>query len=260
MRIELRILLFALVVCGLTGCVTDTTRDNDLKVPSVSDSAEAAARVHTELGQRYMEEGNLEGALAKLKMALAFDPNYVPAHTVIALVYEQIHQMPEAEAHYRQAVQLDPRKGDLNNNLGAFLCRVNRPAEALPFLYAALADPFYRTPAVAWTNRGICDTELGAPAAAETDFRHALETDPTNAYALYHLAELFYKGHDPLHAEAFLQRLDGLGRPDPDLLRLGYQIELQLGHVDLAKDYASRLRMTYPDSPQAHSLDVISQP
>ena len=260
MRIDLRIICLFLAMAGLGGCVTHTSRDNGLKVPTASDSAENGARIHTELGQRYMAQGDLEGALDKLKIALGFDPNYVPAHTVIAVVYERIGQMPEAEAHYRAALRMQPGKGDLNNNLGAFLCRVNRPAEGLPYLYAALADPFYRTPAVAWTNRGICDTELGAPEAAETDFRHALEADPTDAYALYHLAQLFYKGNDPLHAEAFLQRLDGLGRPDPDMLHLGYLIELKLGHADLAKGYASRLRTQYPASPQAHSLDLAAQP
>ncbi len=261
MRIDPRIICLIFGLAWLpAGCVTDTSRNSTLKLPTASDNAQNGARIHTELGQRYLAQGDLEGALDKLKTALDFDPAYVPAHTVIALVYERIRQMPEAELHYREALRLDPRKGDLNNNLGAFLCRVNRPAEGLPYLYAALADPFYRTPSVAWTNRGICDTELGAPAAAQSDFRHALESDPGNAYALYHLAELFYKGHDPLHAEAFLQRLDGLGRPDPDMLLLGYQIELQLGHTDLAQDYAARLRARYPGSPQAHSLDVAAHP
>ena len=70
-----------------------------------------AARVHTELGQKYLQQGKSEIALEKLNKALEFDPDYVDAHTVIAVLYESINDQAKAEEHYRRAVQLKPKGG-----------------------------------------------------------------------------------------------------------------------------------------------------
>src|SRR6185437_9606122 len=87
----------ALILClllPLAGCITTHTSSNSLGKPlpqeSKADQARDAARVHTELGQHYLVSGDLQTALAKLQMALQFDPNYAPAHTVIAYIYERI--------------------------------------------------------------------------------------------------------------------------------------------------------------------------
>ena len=50
--------------------------------------------MHTELGQQYMQQGKLEIALENLNKALSFDPGYVDAHTVIAVLYERIGDTP----------------------------------------------------------------------------------------------------------------------------------------------------------------------
>ena len=154
MRLE-RILLGVGFCALLGGCVT-THSGESLPKTSKSQSAEDAARIHTELGQHYMQIGDLQSALGKLKLALQFDDNYAPAHTVIAVIYERIHDLPDAEVNYRKAEQLEPKKGAPNNNLGAFLCRIGKSAEALTYFQRAVADPFYATPDVAWTNDGIC--------------------------------------------------------------------------------------------------------
>ena len=86
--------------------------------------------------------------------------------------------LPNAEEHYRRAVQLEPTKGGPNNNLGAFLCRMGRGAEAEPYFRKAVADPFYSTPDVALTNAGVCQLKSNDAQAAERDFRDALQRNP----------------------------------------------------------------------------------
>ena len=132
----------------LAGCVTTSgvhgPDGSSERIPrtSKSDQAEDAARIHTELGQHYLEGGDLQTALEKLTKALQFDDNYAPAHTVIAVVYEKINDMPHAEQHYRRAVALEPDKGGPNNNLGAFLCRIGKPDEDLEkFVRVSLGLP-----------------------------------------------------------------------------------------------------------------------
>jgi type IV pilus assembly protein PilF len=243
----------------LGGCVTTHSGEN-LPKTSKSQEAENAARIHTELGQHYMQLGDLQSALQKLKLALQFDDDYAPAHTVIAVIYERIHDLPDAEVHYRKAEQLEPKKGAPNNNLGAFLCRVGKSAEALTYFQRAVADPFYTTPDVAWTNDGICRMHMNDRTGAEASFRHALDLNAANGEALYQLANLMYLNNDAFHASAFLQRYEALGKETPAALKLGHDIELRLGDRDAARNYNKRLQSQFPDSEQAQAINANTKP
>ena len=198
--------------------------------------------------------------MVKLNKALEFDPNYVPAHTVLAVVYERINDLPNAELHYRKAQALAPAKGDTNNNLGLFLCsREGKAAEAMPYFQKAVADPFYQTPSLAWTNAGTCLTRSRDFAGAEVDFRKAIEIDPQNAEALYQLANVLYLQNDAFRARAFIQRFDALGQPSAVALKLGHDIESRLGNKDAALNYSRRLQSQFPDSEQARALDATAR-
>ncbi|MGP1667038.1 MAG: type IV pilus biogenesis/stability protein PilW, partial [Rhodanobacter sp.] len=244
----------------LAGCVTTHTDSNALSahIPKTSKAAEAtdAARVHTELGQRYMSTGNLQGALEKLTRALQFDANYAPAHTVIAVLYERINKPEQAELHYRKAVALEPNNGAPNNNLGQFLCSTGKFVEGESYFRKAVADPFYGTPDVALANAGLCALRANDEKAAESNFRDAVARNPNNADALFQLANLLYSRNDAFHARAFLQRYDALGRSDAEALKLGHDIESRLGNTDGARTYGTRLQNQFPDSEQARALDT----
>ncbi|PWK89681.1 type IV pilus biogenesis/stability protein PilW [Fulvimonas soli] len=261
MRIERVAMLAALL--AVAGCVT--THDGNTLTPSGNmphaskkDEAQDAARIHTELGQQYLANGDLQTALEKLTKALQFDPDYAPAHTVIAVVYERINHLPEAEGHYRKAVALEPTKGGPNNNLGAFLCKVGKYAEGESYFARAVADPFYRTPDVAWTNDGVCRLRAGDKAGAEASFRKAVDANPQNGEALLQLANLLYLNNDAFRARAFLQRFDALGQPSAVSLKLGHDIETRLGNKDAALNYGKRLQSQFPDSEQARALDATA--
>lgn len=256
-----RVLMLALLL-SLAGCVTTRTDSSPLgaHMPQASKGEEAAdaARVHTELGQRYMASGDLQEALDKLTRALQFDPNYAPAHTVIAVLYERINKLPEAELHYRKAAALEPAKGAPNNNLGVFLCHIGKAAEAQGYFRKALTDPFYRTPDVALTNAGVCQLGARDSKGAEASFRDALVRNPQNAEALYQLANLLFLSNDAFHARAFLQRYDALGKTNAAALKLGHDIESSLGNREGARTYNKRLQSQFPDSEQARALDTTT--
>lgn len=261
MRLD-RIALAGLLL-ALAGCVTTGGNSNTLgKIPHTSKSQEAedAARIHTELGQQYMAKGDLETALGKLNKALQFDPNYAPAHTVIAVLYERINKLPEAELHYRRAAELEPTKGGPNNNLGQFLCQIGKTAEAQGYFKKAVADPFYDTPDVAWTNDGVCQLRSNDRVGAEASFRKAIGINPRNGEALLQLANLLYLNNDAFRARAFVQRFDALGRPNAASLKLGHDIESRLGNKEAALNYRRRLQSQFPDSEQAHALDTTASP
>jgi len=264
MRLD-RILLSAGMAMLMAGCVTTTTTEAGgltTKIPQATkaDKKLEAARVHTDLAQQYLMNGDLEIALVKVNKALEFDPNYVPAHTVAAVIYDRINDLSNAELHYRKAQALSPDKGDTNNNLGWFLCdRDGKPAEAMTYFQKAVADPFYQTPAVAWTNAGTCLVRSKDLAGAEVDFRKALDIDRQNAEALYQLANVLYLQNDAFRARAFLQRFDALGQPTAASLKLGHDIESRLGNRDAALNYGRRLQSQFPDSEQARALDATAR-
>jgi type IV pilus assembly protein PilF len=248
--------LLAALALACSGCVGG---GSTLHQSSAAENRQKGAEVHTELGQRYMQQGDLQGAMEKLTKALQFDPNYAPAHTVLAILYERINDPANAEVHYRKAVDLEPKKGSPNNNYAVFLCKQGRGAEAKPYFERALADPFYDTPDVALANAGTCAAKSNDLATAEADFRRALDRNPNNADALYQLARVLYLNNDAFKARAFLQRYEALGVQSPDALKLGHDIELRLGNGEVAQDYAKRLREKFPDSEPAHALEAASR-
>jgi type IV pilus assembly protein PilF len=257
-----RAIVFSLMLL-LTGCVTtgdNNTLSDHMPTSSKAQQAQDAARIHTELGQRYLASGDLQTALEKLTLALKFDPNYAPAHTVIAVLYERIHKLPEAELHYRKAVELEPTKGAANNNLGQFLCSTGKYAEATGYFQKAVADPFNNAADMALTNEGVCQLRAGDVAGAEASFRDAIARNPNSAEALFQLANTLYLHNDAFRARAFIQRFDALGQPSAGALKLGYDIETRLGNPEGAQNYSMRLRSQFPDSEQARALNSTASP
>ena len=54
------------------------------------------------------DAGKLEEAVAKLNEALAVDPNYVLAHSALAVVKQRLGQHEEAIHHAQRACELEP--------------------------------------------------------------------------------------------------------------------------------------------------------
>lgn len=251
MRLE-RLLMPVLLVLALAGCATGGSHSPQLN--EGQDDAQNAARVHTELAQHYMQQGHLKAALGKLQLALKFDDNYAPAHTVLGVLYERIGETAKAEEQKRRAVELMPKDGDTNNNYAVFLCQEGKYAQAMTYFKHAVADPFYATPSVAYSNAGSCMVKAGNYKQAETEYRRALKVDPKNADAMLHMAAALYKDNDAFHARAFMQRYEATGTPTAVSLQLGRDIESRLGNGEGAQDYARRLRQQFPDSEQAQAL------
>ena len=240
------VVLLAVASCS-TGGISGVRSDS-------RDQAREAASANTQLGQSYMKQGKYEVALQKLQRALVLDPDFVDAHTVIAVLYENIGDSKQAEQHYRRASQLKPKGGDEANNYGTFLCKLQRNDEAEKYFQIALADPFYQTPDVALVNAGTCFAGAGKYDAAERTLRTALERHPDSANALYQMANVQYAKGQNLKARAFMQRLDATGSIGPDALLLGRNIEAKLNDAAAAAEYTRRLLRDYPKSPQAKSL------
>lgn len=238
--------LWLAVLLALGGCASGGGGRAPARA-DVDSPSQQAAQMQVQLGQGYLQQGKLETAQERLQRALKLDPRNVDAHTMLAVLNERINRPEIAESFYRKATELKPDGGAVNNNYGAFLCGKGRYAEADTYFQRALADPFYKTPGDAYGNAGTCAAKAGQPDKALAYFRNALETQPTNAMALFEMARINYEKNDNLRARAFMQRLEAVTPPEPQILELAERIELRLGDRSAAKKYRDRLEQEFPD-------------
>lgn len=242
------VVLLALVSALGGGCSSNPERGDQ-------ESANTrAAAINTQLGTEYLNRGQYEVALDKLKRALREDDEFAPAHTVLGVLYEQLGENDLARKHYREAVRLKPADGAINNNYGAFLCRQGQASEAEPYFQKALADPFYKTPAVALANAGVCVMDQGELDKAEGYLRKSLEYDPKFADALLPMANLTYRQQQYLKARGFLQRYEAVASPTPQSLMLGYRVEQELNNDNNVKHYGDELIDRFPKSQEAQEV------
>jgi len=238
-------------VCLLTACAGSGTRSNKLAPEQIRRSSE----LQVQMAQEYLKRGNLEIARDKLLRALELDPNSGRAHTVSGVLNETIGELGQAEFHYKRAVDLRSKDGDMSNNFASFLCRQGRYPEAEVMFKRAFADPYYKTPEVALSNAGMCAKSAGHLEQAEAYLREALQRKPDYGDALLPMAGVLFASGDHMNARAFMQRFDAANPNNPEAVLLGMQIELALGDTRSAADYRRRLTSSFPRSREAQSLE-----
>ena len=243
-----------LCVVLLGGCVSSQPINPDAKTDE-----RKAAESNTQLGMEYMNRGQLEVAMGKLKKAVREDPGYAPGHTVLAVLYERLGEKSLAGKHYQLAFQADPGNGDVNNNYGVYLCQINKQQQAITHFRKALDDPFYSSPAVAMSNAGSCAMNSDMLEDADTYLRSALGYDPQFPDALLSMANLNQMQENHLRARAFLQRFEAATAQTAESLFLGYEIETSLRDEKTARQYLSLLNSMFPDSKEAEKARRISR-
>lgn len=257
------VLAAMLLALGLSACKRNpsfikapqpTTSLRNVPRDTAKEDKRDAAQTHTQLAVAYMKDGRLKEASAALHKAISFDNQYIPAHTMLAILDWHINRLPEADKEFRAAIALDPTGGDTNNNYGKFLCAQDRQKDAMERFRKALADPFYKTPAVANTNAGECLLKYKDYAAAAPYLNKALEIDPNYGAALLAMAQLDLDQNQAFQARGYMQRFESAGQATPESLLLGYRIATSLGDKESATSYLNRLQDQFPNSTQAQSL------
>jgi type IV pilus assembly protein PilF len=239
--------LIALFSFLAVGCASQQQQDKD------DENIKARARAHTDLGAVYYQQRNWEVALQEFKEAAKIDPTFSMAYNGLGLVHTVLGQFDLAEMNFKRAVQIDPGNSETRNNYGSFLCSRNRIDESIKEFMAAVSNPLYSTPAVAYTNAGICAMRKRDIQNSELYFMRALQIEPLMTAAAYQLAMIQFERKDAVTAKKTLQNVM-LSQPTPEMLWLAIQIERAVGAKDDEASYALQLRRQYPDSEQARLL------
>jgi type IV pilus assembly protein PilF len=231
----------------LVACVSQQQQSYDVE------NAKARARAHNDLGSVYFQQRNFEVALEEFNVAIKIDPTFGLAYNGLGMVHSALGQDVLAEKNFKQAIQIEPNNSESHNNYGSFLCSRGRFDESIKEFMAAVRNPLYATPAMAYTNAGICSLRKQDTGNAEIYFQRALQTEPLFHTAAYQLALIQFNRNDVASAKITLQNAM-LSRPGPELLWLSVRIARLLGNRDDESSYALELRRQYPDSEQAKLL------
>lgn len=236
-----------LLALGLVSCV------NQQQLVKDNETAKARARAHTDLGAMYYQQKQLEIALEEFNEAARIDPGFGLAYNGLGLVHAALGQDDIADANFKKAIMIDPNNSESHNNYGGFLCGRNRIDESIKQFLAAVKNPLYATPAIAYINAGICSLRKQDEVNAEIYLQKALQLEPLSNVAAYQLASIQFKRNDAVAAKISLQNVM-LRQPRPDMLWLAIKIARALGDDDAEASYALQLRRQYPDSEQAKLL------
>jgi len=235
-------LLFAAALLG--GCVSQAEQERRQRL----------VETHTQLGASYLQRGQIDIAKENLQQALEADADDSAANNMMALLQWRLKEYDEAERHFRRAVGAGKDTAEAQNNYGTFLCERGKVDEAVKWFERAAADPFYKTPAIAEENAGLCLMRKPAPAVAEKYFRQALRLEPVLPKSLLQMAHISFDAGNTLSARGFIQRHLQVAPDSAEALWLAVRIERALRNKNEEASYALRLKSKFPDSPEAKRL------
>ena len=248
-----RLLCLSLVLPGLFSC-TQTYLGGDSDKLEVIEQTNEVAQSNLNLGIAYMQRGEYEKSLEKLKKAQEADPKYTPTLNALALLHQRLGKQKEAEDYFKHALKLRPSDPHSLNNYGQFLCSNGRYEEAEETFIKSANNPLYDAPEISLTNAGTCALKNNQPEKGETYLRQALEKNPRVSVALIQMAQLSYDQGNYLSARGYMQRYLEVAKHTAHSLWLGIQIEQQLGDRDTLSSYALLLKNNFPNSKEAELL------
>jgi len=251
-------LIFLLLISSCASNGAKKSNQNNFRTENVKQvAAGSAEKVNLDLGVGYLRrgrEGDVDVALGKFKKAVAINPEYALAHSMLANVYDQMGLFDSAKKHYKLSIKHNNGSPDIINNYANFLCQRGSYDLAIEKYQEVVANPQYKTPASAYENAGVCAYKAKNYTQAEGFFRKALNINNKQANALYHLMQMYLQQKNHMKARAFLQRLENVVKPSSEILAAGYKIEKALQNNDLATNYLTTLKREFPDSESLKNI------
>jgi type IV pilus assembly protein PilF len=213
-----------------------------------------AGRINARLAVEYLKRDQLQVAQDKIEKALEQNPKDVNVQLSAGLVYERLHDKRQADKHFRQALRAEPDNPEAQNAYGAYLCRNGEFSKGQKMFVEAAANPLYRTPFVAYTNAGVCARSAGKLEEAERYLRQALASNVDYPETFAQLAGVLHERGNNLQARAFVGRFLAVAPATPNILLLGYNIEVAMKDEPAAGTFRERLEKEFPDSEQARAV------
>jgi tetratricopeptide (TPR) repeat protein len=132
-----------------------------------------------------MELGKLDEAEASYRQAIELEPAQAVVHSNLGITLKKLGRLDEAEQNLKKAIELQPSYAEAYNNLGITLMELGRLDEAEQNLKKAIElQPSH---VLAYSNLGVTLKELGRLDEAEQNLKKAIELQPSYAEAYNNL-------------------------------------------------------------------------
>lgn len=142
------------------------------------------AETQYEIGVAELNNGNLTEAFEALQAAREIydgDPRF---YNGLGLIYLQQRQYSEAIAAFTKTLELDENFTEAQNNLGTTYAQMQQWDKAITHFRAAINDPFYAAPELAYYNLGVALMEKGELIEAVKELHQAVQLRPEFSRAL----------------------------------------------------------------------------
>ncbi len=194
---------------------------------------------HANLGNYYMNSGDLANAIKSYETAVKLNPIGVATAVNLSLAYNLNGQNEEAEKSLRLALETDPANAAANFNLGLLLGELNRKAEAKK----ALATALETDPEMAAAAYNLCVLESGQSLTRAVGYcRKAAELRPDDARYGYTLGFYQFRARDTFGAVQTLERVITQHPTYMDAYGLLSQVYRAQGNMEAAAGVAARAR------------------
>jgi tetratricopeptide (TPR) repeat protein len=169
------------------------------------------AEEHDNLGRIYESQGKSDLALGQYREALEKDKQHLSSLLLLGDLSYRTSDYPGAESAYTKALKIDPKNGDVLNNLAWVYIRMGKnPDKAKELISEALKlEPAHRPYYL--DTLGVVLLKLGNAAEAVAALREAVDTLPKDrkdllAEAEGHLADAYKAAGDETRYREAVQR------------------------------------------------------
>lgn len=192
--------------------------------------------VYLNKAQTALATHDTDSALRELRALQARKPDSAPAYALMGDVYLLRQQLPEAEAAYQKALQVEPNNPVVETQLGALYLKSGQLEKAREALARAVQiEP--RNPA-AYLDLGLALQQMGNVPEAIAAYQKAVELRPDLLPAQFNLGQLAMSARRYDDAIAAFQQAARLRPQDPS-------IQIWLANAYQAKGMTKEAQQTF---------------
>ncbi|MEW6776175.1 MAG: tetratricopeptide repeat protein [Bdellovibrionota bacterium] len=205
-------------------------------------SACSAAVRHTESGDRFKAEGNIESAIAEYERAIAADPAYGPAYCSLGKALMLKGDAPRAAEWLQKGIGVQPDDAPLRNCLGTALLLAGEPGRAEEeFLRALEIHPAHDRAAENLFNLVIDYGAVSIDSVAAV-FEARAKANPTDVHALGQYARILAMKQNFDSAVSFAERAVAIKPESPEAWAdSGFVFLAQGNHLEAAKSFRAAI-------------------
>jgi type IV pilus biogenesis/stability protein PilW len=207
----------------------------------------------SQLGARYLQDGQLRRALQEYTEAAKLAPRNATYQSNLGQVYFFLEEHELALEHLRKALKINPALTDAHHNLAMVYSEMGDYENAEKEYRIALEDPAYLTPEKVYLNWASTLKKKGDPEGAEAMARKAVALNPRYTRGHRELGRLLEERGDTAGAlDSYLKAYRGMPEEPEMNLKLG-ELYIRQGKPEQAKPFLQKVLDTAP----ANSSEAI---